>query len=211
MRRFEYIGGGSEKFWEIDRAGGSVTVRFGRIGTAGQTQVKDLGSDQAAGAHVAKLIAEKVKKGYLENGSVSAPAPSPKPAPAPAPPPPQVPAGPDGDEDTWTVPPAWWRAAQPFRGRSPARPAALDPASARIVADLRARATRFEQVLDHPSSDVELVDLARLHLTAAGDSPPLGAAVAGAVLASTTEWGLIEGLPAVVDEWVNSRGPVFAA
>lgn len=68
MRRFEYIGGGSEKFWEVDRAGASVTVRFGRIGTNGQTQVKDLGSDQAAGAHVARLIAEKVKKGYVENG-----------------------------------------------------------------------------------------------------------------------------------------------
>ena len=26
MRRFEYIGGGSEKFWEIDRAGASVTI-----------------------------------------------------------------------------------------------------------------------------------------------------------------------------------------
>jgi predicted DNA-binding WGR domain protein len=210
VRRFEYIGGGSEKFWEIDRVGASVTVRFGRIGTAGQTQVKDLGSDPAAGAHVAKLIAEKVKKGYVEGGS----APAVAPAARLAPPPPAVEQrtpSPETREDAWKVPPAWWRGAQPFRGRSPARPAALDRASAHIVADLRARAARFEQVLDHPSSDPDLVDLARLHLTAAGDSPPLGAAVAGAVLASTTDWGLIERLPAVVDEWVNNRGPVFAA
>jgi predicted DNA-binding WGR domain protein len=205
VRRFEYIGGGSEKFWEIDRAGASVTVHFGRIGTAGQTQVKDLGTVPAATAHLAKLVAEKVKKGYVENGSPPAPAPGPEQEAVSAPP------APDDEEDAWKVPPAWWRAAQPFRGRSPARPAAPDPQAADVVAGLRARAARFEQVLDHPSSDVELVDLARLYLASAGDSHPLGAAVAGAVLASTTDWALSEHLPAVVDEWAVRRGLVFAA
>ncbi|MDP9402019.1 MAG: DUF4132 domain-containing protein [Actinomycetota bacterium] len=66
MRRFEYVGRSSEKFWEIDRQGTEVTVTFGRIGTTGQTQVKELGSEDAAKTHVDKLIAEKVKKGYVE-------------------------------------------------------------------------------------------------------------------------------------------------
>src|SRR5438045_2148917 len=135
MRRFEYIGGGSEKFWEIDSAGASVTVHFGRIGTAGQTQVKDLGSDHAAGAHVAKLIAEKVKKGYAENDSTPAPA---RPAQAPetvdSTPAPARPAqAPDtvaSDEGTWTVPPSWWRQADAFRGRSTARTEPPDPDAA---------------------------------------------------------------------------------
>lgn len=66
MRRFEYRGGGSEKFWDIDLDGRSVTVQFGRLGTKGQTRVKHLDSANAAGAHIAKLIAEKLKKGYVE-------------------------------------------------------------------------------------------------------------------------------------------------
>jgi len=57
MRRFEYVGGGSEKFWEIDGAGAEVTVRFGRLGTNGQTQTKDLQTAAAATAHMAKLVA----------------------------------------------------------------------------------------------------------------------------------------------------------
>lgn len=66
MRRFEYVGGSSSKFWEIDRNGAKVTVTFGRIGSNGQTQVKDLGTEAAAIAHVDKLVAEKTRKGYIE-------------------------------------------------------------------------------------------------------------------------------------------------
>ena len=69
VRHFEYIGGTSSKFWEISRSGSEVTVAFGRIGTNGQTQVKDLSTHSAAIAHVDKLIAEKVRKGYVERGS----------------------------------------------------------------------------------------------------------------------------------------------
>ena len=52
MRRFEYIGGGSEKFWEIESAGASVTVHFGRMGTAGQTQRYNCGDDGITYFHV---------------------------------------------------------------------------------------------------------------------------------------------------------------
>ncbi|WP_148088768.1 DUF4132 domain-containing protein [Saccharothrix texasensis] len=69
MRRWELVSGGSAKFWEVDRAGVTVTVRFGRLGANGQTQTKDLASAEAAEAHVAKLVAEKEKKGYRATGS----------------------------------------------------------------------------------------------------------------------------------------------
>ena len=36
-RYFEFIGGSSAKFWEVVVSGNEVTVRFGRIGTEGQT------------------------------------------------------------------------------------------------------------------------------------------------------------------------------
>ena len=44
MRRFEFVGGTSAKFWEISHAGAAVTVRFGRLDTNGQSQTKNLGT-----------------------------------------------------------------------------------------------------------------------------------------------------------------------
>jgi DNA ligase 1 len=38
VRRFEFVGGSSSKFWEIRVSGNQAVVRFGRIGTNGQTQ-----------------------------------------------------------------------------------------------------------------------------------------------------------------------------
>ena len=73
VRRFEFVGGGSAKFWEIRSHGAEVTVRFGRLGTNGQTQTKDLGSETAAVAHIAKLINEKLAKGYFETRGVTRP------------------------------------------------------------------------------------------------------------------------------------------
>ena len=40
MRRFELVEGTASKFWEIAVEGVSTTVRYGRIGTTGQTQTK---------------------------------------------------------------------------------------------------------------------------------------------------------------------------
>ena len=65
-RRFEFTEAGSAKFWEIATEGNEVTVRFGRIGTQGQTQTKTLADAEAATRHAGKLIAEKTKKGYIE-------------------------------------------------------------------------------------------------------------------------------------------------
>lgn len=66
MRRFEFSMGGSDKFWEVEVNGADLTVRFGRLGTNGQTQNKTFPSEAAAQKEYDKLIAEKLKKGYVE-------------------------------------------------------------------------------------------------------------------------------------------------
>jgi len=63
---FEFVGGSSQKFWEISLSGNSFTVRFGRIGTAGQFQAKTFADDSKAKQKATHLINEKLKKGYVE-------------------------------------------------------------------------------------------------------------------------------------------------
>lgn len=63
-QRFEFVEGTSSKFWLVRQAGTTVFVTFGRIGSAGQTQIKQFDSADAAGTHVVRLIAEKTRKGY---------------------------------------------------------------------------------------------------------------------------------------------------
>ena len=65
-RRFEFSEGTSNKFWEISVQGTEATVRFGRIGTTGQTNVKTFADAAAAAKHAEKLINEKLGKGYKE-------------------------------------------------------------------------------------------------------------------------------------------------
>lgn len=65
-RRFEFVDGKSNKYWEIQLHGKSFTVTWGRIGTAGQTQTKDFPTDERAKHEYGKLVDEKLKKGYEE-------------------------------------------------------------------------------------------------------------------------------------------------
>jgi len=65
-RYFEFVEGTSSKFWEISVAGTDVTVRFGRIGTGGQTKTKSFADEAAAREHADNLIEEKTGKGYVE-------------------------------------------------------------------------------------------------------------------------------------------------
>jgi DNA ligase-1 len=65
-RRFEFAAGNSSKFWEVCRQGKEVTVRYGRIGSEGQSNAKSFPNEAAAAAHVEKLIREKTGKGYCE-------------------------------------------------------------------------------------------------------------------------------------------------
>jgi uncharacterized protein (TIGR02996 family) len=80
MRHFEFRDGQSAKFWGIDLQGKRFTIRFGKIGTAGQTQVKEFADEQRAKKEHDKLVAEKTKKGYVEVGGAPAPAPVAAPA-----------------------------------------------------------------------------------------------------------------------------------
>jgi len=65
-RYFEFVGGSSAKFYELSTSGNQVTIRFGRIGTEGQTQTKTLADADVATKHAEKLIAQKTAKGYRE-------------------------------------------------------------------------------------------------------------------------------------------------
>jgi predicted DNA-binding WGR domain protein len=76
MAYYEFIGEDvarkserAEKFWEILQVESKVTVRFGKIGADGQLIVKDFETNEEAEAHMAKLVKEKTKKGYVEKPS----------------------------------------------------------------------------------------------------------------------------------------------
>ncbi|GGV37207.1 WGR domain-containing protein [Streptomyces spectabilis] len=57
-------GGGAHKFYEVTVAGLLVTVRYGRIGAAGQMQSTTFATAEKARAAAAKKVGEKVRKGY---------------------------------------------------------------------------------------------------------------------------------------------------
>ena len=65
-RRFEFVEGTSSKFWEIQLEGSSFTTRYGKIGTDGQVTLKEFDSADKAQKEYDKLVAEKTKKGYVE-------------------------------------------------------------------------------------------------------------------------------------------------
>ena len=65
-RRFTCTEGGSSKFWEAAIEGSSLTVRWGKIGTTGQTKTKAFAQVEAAKKEMEKLVEEKRGKGYVE-------------------------------------------------------------------------------------------------------------------------------------------------
>lgn len=73
-RTFIYSDEKSNKFWSIETNGTSFTVNYGKVNTDGQTQVKDFADEAACQKAADKLIAEKTKKGYVEQGGTSTPA-----------------------------------------------------------------------------------------------------------------------------------------
>ncbi len=66
MRRFEYWDTKSSKFWQVEVDGFGLTVRFGRIGTEGQTKSKAFDHAEKAATEAEKLIRQKIRKGYVE-------------------------------------------------------------------------------------------------------------------------------------------------
>jgi len=65
-RYFEFVQGNSSKFWEVSQAGNTMTTRWGRIGSTGQSKTKTFADDQAAANATAVLIEEKTEEGYAE-------------------------------------------------------------------------------------------------------------------------------------------------
>src|SRR5262245_39033306 len=66
MRTFVFTSEKSHKFWSIERRGRELTFRWGRVGTAGAVVTKGLPDKGGSRGDYDRLIAEKLKKGYVE-------------------------------------------------------------------------------------------------------------------------------------------------
>lgn len=66
--RLENTTGGASKFWEAEVSGNQTTIRFGKIGTDGQTQVKTYASEAEAQAAIDKVAHKKLADGYVADG-----------------------------------------------------------------------------------------------------------------------------------------------
>ncbi|MFD4657073.1 DUF4132 domain-containing protein [Kitasatospora sp. NPDC058444] len=225
MRRWEFVEGGSDKFWEAAVDGAVVTVRYGRSGTAGREQSKEFPTPEAARAHFVKTAAEKERKGYRETTAgaapVSPPATRPDSQPVPLPvslpvprpgavPPPIAAAEPldaPVDEDAFVLPEAWRRSLIPRRGGASRPPsAAVKNAVDGYHASLRQMLDGWlEQSLSADGSDADLVAAARAHHS--GSRNPVGAAVLAAAYAVSAD----NRIRTAVDAWVAEFGLPFAA
>ncbi|MGE0710803.1 MAG: DUF4132 domain-containing protein [Planctomycetota bacterium] len=136
--------GGSDKFWTVEVEGSSHTVHFGRRGTSGQRKTKDFASPAAALAAAEKLIAQKLKGGYVDV--------------APSDDAPAAPASPESA----ALEPAWPESAalEPTAPEPAAKPAPRPAPVATAVA------------LDDPTAFAELSP-GRWHLAAWRGLPPL--------------------------------------
>ncbi|MCX4820482.1 DUF4132 domain-containing protein [Streptomyces sp. NBC_01142] len=197
MTRWEYVDGGSAKFWEAEAEGSVVTIRFGRCGTTGRTQVKECASADAASDYLLKAVGEKERKGYREAGEAAPTAQAAQVSGASAV---ELP-----DEDTFTLPTAWRRRVHPRRGgirRSPGT--AIEDAAEKTGLRVKEEAEWIEEFLLSPKTAPQLAEAARAQL--GGDANPVGAAVLAALTG-------IYPLPADAwaDTWVSSYGLPFAA
>lgn len=66
-REFRMQEGATNKFWRVGVSHCDVIVSYGRVGTKGQTLTKTFDSPERAKREMAKLLAEKQRKGYLES------------------------------------------------------------------------------------------------------------------------------------------------
>jgi cell wall assembly regulator SMI1/predicted DNA-binding WGR domain protein len=66
MRRLTCTEGNANKFWEAGASGRTLTVSWGKIGTAGQTKTKSFKDAASAQKELEKLVREKLGKGYRQ-------------------------------------------------------------------------------------------------------------------------------------------------
>ena len=64
FERYEFREGGSNKFWEIAQHELKLMIRYGRIGSKGQVQIKSFPDEATATKEKLKAIQEKTGKGY---------------------------------------------------------------------------------------------------------------------------------------------------
>lgn len=66
MKTYIYQDEKSHKFWAVEQQDNELHISWGKVGTNGQSQVKNFADAAAAEKAELKLIAEKTKKGYVE-------------------------------------------------------------------------------------------------------------------------------------------------
>lgn len=69
-RHLKYIDGNSDKFWQIEATANQFIVTYGKNGTSGTSQTKSFETEEECLKAAEKLLNEKIKKGYSENGEV---------------------------------------------------------------------------------------------------------------------------------------------
>jgi predicted DNA-binding WGR domain protein len=74
MRRFEFVEGTSAKFWMAEVQGHTFIVVYGRLGTDGQRKEKEFSDEEGARREYERKVAEKLREGYHEVSTGSAPA-----------------------------------------------------------------------------------------------------------------------------------------
>ncbi|MEU9508843.1 DUF4132 domain-containing protein [Micromonospora sp. NPDC048170] len=195
MRTFEYTDGSAARFWQVERDGATMTIRYGRLGSTGRSQVRELATAAEAAAHVDRQVAEKLRKGYAETAA----RPTPATAPADALP----------DEETFVVPSAWRRSMVPRHG-GPARPTLPRGAKATAAADELVRSVRggIDRLTDR-GGDRDVLDALWAHL--AGDHTPLGAGALIVAVAHELGWYSRDKAVALADGLVETDGVVFTA
>lgn len=85
MKTFIYQDEKSHKFWAIEQQGHELHLRWGKVGTHGQSQIKTFADAAAASKAEVKLINEKTRKGYVEVTRTEQPALPASPPAAPQP------------------------------------------------------------------------------------------------------------------------------
>ncbi|MFI5938529.1 DUF4132 domain-containing protein [Actinoplanes sp. NPDC051494] len=222
MRSFEFVEGTSAKFWEISTEGSDVTVRWGRVGTAGQTKVKTMDDPASAAAHEARLIAEKLRKKYVEtapttaatvpaNHGVPTEVAFAKPPAAAAESPVVVAERAPIDEDTFVFPPAWHRHRYARRG-STGIGRFVPAQKARTVVDEEIAGVpgSVTKVLESPTTDTAVALEAVAWREGKPEATPRGAAAVAAA-AGLGKWQDRDRLVSFADVWIAEHGLRFAA
>ncbi|MGT2490937.1 WGR domain-containing protein [Cupriavidus basilensis] len=66
VRALRFEQGSSRKFWRASLSGTELSVSYGRIGSSGQVNLKQFDTAERARREMDKLVAEKLRKGYVE-------------------------------------------------------------------------------------------------------------------------------------------------